>query len=370
MDVDYVVAPAVIAVAGVLVVWACIRRMRQVSMGSYPRSRRVAERVSLAVLVFAVVVLAGSSTFNAIALQISKRTNPPPGAIYNVNGAGMHLNCMGAGEPTLVLDAGYGGDSTTWAKVQPELAKTTRVCSYDRAGMGYSDPQPGPRDADHIVAQEHDLLMAAHVTGPIVLVGHSIAGLYVRDYATHYPENVAGIVFVDGSSPEQFHMAAFTSELGKAPWGWFRAASILGLPRLMWILNIPSPLVNPHASRAEAEDQFHVHVLSLADEMGSFVQSADEVEKTGPYGALPILIFSQDTEHPAQGMDKLAGPWNQLQENLKKLSTRSRRIIAKGSGHYIHVERADLVEKEVPLFLAQIRGTAQPPANYGSTQTE
>jgi hypothetical protein len=104
--------------------------------------------------------------------------------------------------------------------------------------------------------------------------------------------------------------------------------------------------------------------------MDSFVQSADETIHSGPWGALPILIFTQDTEHPAPDMAQFASSWNEMQENLKRLSTRSRRIIAKGSGHYIHVQRTDLIDKEVPLFIEQIRGTAPQPTNYGTTVTE
>jgi len=371
MDLDYVVMPTVILAVGILVIWLSVRRMRSVSTGNAGRARRITERVILGLLVVLATVLAGSSAFNAISLQISRYSNPPQGSFYTVNGAQMHLHCMGTGAPTLVLDAGFGNDASIWDKVQPELAKTTQVCSYDRAGMGWSDSQPGPRDADQIVAQEHDLLAAAHVTGPIVLMGHSIAGLYVRDYATHYPENVVGIVFVDGSSPAQFHMPEFTSELGHQPWHLFRDSCILGVPRLMWMLSIPSQFLDAHAGSAEAEARFHTHIPSLAHEMGSFGKSGDEVGKTGPYGALPILIFSQDTDHTAsQGMDKLAPAWNQMQEALKKLSTRSRRIIAKGSGHYIFIDRKDLIEKEVPLFIEQVRGTSPEPTNYGSTVTE
>jgi hypothetical protein len=93
---------------------------------------------------------------------------------------------------------------------------------------------------------------------------------------------------------------------------------------------------------------------------------------TGPYGGLPILVFSQDTaKGVAEGEPRALGnAWNQMQEDLKKLSTRSRRIIAKGSGHYIQLNRSDLIEREVPRFIEQIRGTAPEPTDYGSTTTE
>ena len=370
MDFDYVVMPAILVVIAFLVIWLSVRRLRSLTVRNYRTWRRVTERIVLSIIILLFAVAAGSSAFNAVALQVARVSSPPQGSFYIVNGARMHINCTGEGSPTIVLDTGYGNNATTWEKVQPELSRTTRVCSYDRAGSGWSDPQPEPRDADHIVSQLHELLHQAGVNGPIVLMGHSIAGMYVRAYETHYPTDVAGIVFVDGSSPEQFHNPLYTTELGKQPWLLYRGISILGLPRLMWMLSIPSPELDGHESKAEAEATFQGHVGALQREMDSFVQSADETMHSGPWGALPILIFTQDTEHPAPDMAQFASAWNEMQENLKRLSTRSRRIIAKGSGHYIHVQRTDLIDKEVPLFIEQIRGTAPQPTNYGTTVTE
>ena len=107
-------------------------------------------------------------------------------------------------------------------------------------------------------------------------------------------------------------------------------------------------------------------------ESGNMDQSGDETVHTGPYGAMPILIFSSD--EAKQRAEKMPGDvldaWNRMQDNLLKLSTHSRRIIAKGSGHYVQLERPELIEKEVPVFIEQIRGTTPAPANYGSTVTE
>jgi hypothetical protein len=121
-----------------------------------------------------------------------------------------------------------------------------------------------------------------------------------------------------------------------------------------------------------AEDMCLDRSRSFAEEQASFDRSGEETVHTGPYGALPILIFSQDTaKAAAEGEPQALGnAWNQMQEDLKKLSTRSRRIIAKGSTHYIQLDRAELIERQVPLFVEQIRGTAPQPADYGSTTSE
>jgi alpha/beta hydrolase fold len=195
--------PVVIVLVAILVVALSIRRLRTLQRTPHGKWRRITERVLLSLVILLFVVAAGSTIFNAIALRYYRALYPPPGKIYSVNGHDMHLYCTGEGSPTIVLDAGLGADSLLWSKVQPELSYTTRVCSYDRAGMGWSTPQPGPRDADNIVSQLHALLGQAGVSGPIVLMGHSIAGLYIRAYATRYPEDVAGLIFIDASSPLQ-----------------------------------------------------------------------------------------------------------------------------------------------------------------------
>jgi pimeloyl-ACP methyl ester carboxylesterase len=370
LDLDYVVLPAIITLAGIAILWLCIYRLRSLSRKPYGMFRRIAERTVLSLIAITAVLLAGSSAFNAIELKLAWTTHPPPGAIYIVNGARMHINCMGTGEPTIILDTGFGNNATVWQKIQPELAKTTRVCAYDRTGSGWSDPQPGPRDANQIVDQEHALLQQAGITGPIVLMGHSIAGLYVRAYATRFPEHVAGIVFVDGSSPGQFKIPVIADEIHKQSWLVPGAIMILGVPRARWTVTKSAPGLSPNTGRNEAEAEFHSHISALAIEMRSFFRSGDEVAQTGPYGTLPILIFSQDTAKPgSKDMAPFAAPWNQMQEDLKKLSTRSRRIIAKNSSHYIQLDRSDLIEKEVPQFIQQIRGSAPPPA-YGTTTTE
>jgi pimeloyl-ACP methyl ester carboxylesterase len=111
----------------------------------------------------------------------------------------IHLRCMGAGSPTIVLEAGLGGDSSSWVFVQPRLAASTRVCSYDRAGYYFSDPGPMPRTADADVDDLHRTLEAASIRGPFLIVGHSLGGLLVRLYAAKYPADVIGMVLLDPS---------------------------------------------------------------------------------------------------------------------------------------------------------------------------
>jgi pimeloyl-ACP methyl ester carboxylesterase len=373
MNFGYVLIPVLFVLMGTLVAWLATRRLLSLRSRSYPRWRKATEGVVLSLLALAAVSVAGSSAFNAVALHRFRHS--PPGQTFLVDGHTMRIECSGSGSPAIVLDAGLGDDGLIWGRVQPALAKTTRVCSYDRAGFGWSDALPPPRDADHIATELHGLLAEAHVTGPVVLMGHSIAGIYLRDYASRYPENVVGLIFVDGSTPLQNRNSAFKAHPNPEPPSLLevllkKAAFAAGIPRLLGECSRRLPGFDPHVAKLLAEDQCHDRSTAVAAERESFDRSGEETVHTGPYGALPIMIFSQDPVHTAkvQTMDVVMA-WNQMQEDLKQLSTRSRRIIAKGSSHYIQGDRADLIEREVPKFIEQIRGTAAQPIDFGSTQT-
>ena len=381
MDFDYVVMPAILFVVGIGVAWLGARRVLSLSKEPGNTWQKAVKCIALEALACIAAVVAFSSVFNAIALYRFRAANPPPGAFYTVHGRQMHINCTGSGSPTIVLEAGALSDAAVWEGVQPALSRTTRVCSYDRAGYGWSEPQPGPSDADHIAAQLHELLTQANINGPIVLMGHSIAGLYMRDYAARYPEGLAGMVFLDVSTPRMEENPAYravnsNAMLRRTVWQVYGSVLSAGIPRLLWICHQPVPYLYPHATRTQAEALFHLHTATVVSEMDSFGNSGRQTVHTGPFGDLPILIFSQDFtpwisgQNPSKKWVDVAKMFMQMQENLKKLSTRSRRIIAKGSGHSIQNDRPDLIEKEVPLFIEQLRGIAPPPANYGTTVTE
>ena len=121
-----------------------------------------------------------------------------------MGGYQLHIHCLGEGNPTVILEAALPGASAHWGWVQPDIATTTRVCAYDRAGMGWSDPGPEPRDAQTIASELHTLLDNARIEGPYVLVGHSFGGLYARMYTAQYPDEVAGMVLVDSTHPDQW----------------------------------------------------------------------------------------------------------------------------------------------------------------------
>jgi pimeloyl-ACP methyl ester carboxylesterase len=199
-----------------------------------PRFKRVVLSVAACILG---MLLAGTA-FNAFENWNLNRLHPVPGKIYKVDGEAMHIYCIGEGSPTVVLESGLGNDWLIWQKVQLQIARTNRVCSYDRAGLGWSDRQSGSRGASTIAKQLKRLLLQAGIHDKLLLVGHSAGGLYIRAFAGLFPERVAGLLWVDASSPEAFHALpspALRHQLiaerhREAPWLFFKVAT--GLARL------------------------------------------------------------------------------------------------------------------------------------------
>jgi len=130
---------------------------------------------------------------------------PPPGRLVDVGGHRLHIWCTGAGSPPVVLEAGLGGSTADWGFVQPEIGGFTQVCSYDRAGSGYSDPGPSPRTARRISDELARLLERSHMAEPVVVVAASIGGLSARVFASEHPDRVAGLVLVDASHEDLQH---------------------------------------------------------------------------------------------------------------------------------------------------------------------
>ena len=187
-------------------------------------------------IVLIALVLSGLA-FQAVAIQLDKRNYPPPGNLYSVSGHSMHISCKGEGDPTVILQAGGVADSTWWYWVQNQLAAHTRVCAFDRPGMGWSEPTTEPRDALTLVGELHTLLAEADVRPPYVMAGHSWGAVLTRIYAAQYPQKIEGIALIDSAIlyPKNFvDQAAF--DAWKSTFAGqqtlFGTITRLGLPRL------------------------------------------------------------------------------------------------------------------------------------------
>ena len=324
---------------------------------------------------------AGLALFNLAAASVGRSQHPPLGNLYQVEGRKMHLYCAGAGSPTIVLEAGAGDDVLYWQTIQPGLAKITRVCAYDRAGIGWSEPQTGTRDAEVIARQLNELLNLAGVPRPLVMVGASAGGFYVREYARQFPEEVAGMALLDASSPNQVNelpgsRAWFDGEKAKRPRAvkWERLKVWSGWQRLMGRCHedgVPTSL-EPYRAAMDAEDCRPGWVGGDLGEFLNFEVSGREAERLSSLGERPLLVMSQDPDRSKQGWtaDAIAAQpiWFREQEALKALSKRSWRVVAKGAPHHVHQSRPELVVGEIGRLVMFLRGGTAPP--WGTTVTE
>src|SRR5512139_2511780 len=132
------------------------------------------------ILILLIAGLIFSSGYHALATSADLKAYPAPGQLIDVGGHSLHIYCIGQGEPTVIMEAGMTGWSTDWVLVQPEIAEVTQVCTYDRAGYGWSETGPQPRDSQQVAMELHTLLARAGIEDKIILVGHSLGGLFVQ----------------------------------------------------------------------------------------------------------------------------------------------------------------------------------------------
>ena len=286
-------------------------------------------------LVVALLVLAViGAIYQAIATEIDRRTYyPPPGKMVEVNGHPMHINCMGEGGPPVILEAGNFGMSAGWVRVQQQVAKTTRVCAYDRAGLGWSESGPEPRDARQISSELHTLLDNAGIEGPYVLAGHSNGGLYARMYDARYSEEVAGVVLVDSSHPEQFTRSA----QGRAMYERFRRQaaifalfSRLGVIRLFNLFPAHPDLPPQQREKIEAFNSSTRQASATVEEFRVTPQTSAQVRSAGSLGDKPLAVISA-SEHLPPGWPPPG--WPEMQEELAALSSDSIHRVVEGANH-------------------------------------
>jgi pimeloyl-ACP methyl ester carboxylesterase len=320
---------------------------------------RIISRSLFGVTIF---LVASGFLYQNISEARDVRFNRMPGRLIDIGGYKLHIHCTGQGTPTVILDSGLGDTYISWRKVQSQIAKFASVCSYDRAGLGFSDPSPHRRTSKDIAEESHTLLHNAGIASPVVLVGHSMGGYDVRLYASLYRNEVAGIVLVDASHPDQENR--FPAALKQMEGGWRREAEFLaftmplGIPRLVGLCD-PEPAVRA------AECNFHSAREGVA-ELKAFPESAAQTAATGPLGDIPLVVLSHDPstpqpDLPADLVKPTKDAWEKMQEELARLSTKGTQIVAKNSGHYIQLDRPELVIDAVRKVVDQARQAAQSP---------
>jgi pimeloyl-ACP methyl ester carboxylesterase len=304
-------------------------------------------RIARGAALLIVVAVVSGALYQNVLLARDRRAYPMPGQLIDVGGYKMHLYCTGQGDPPVILDSGQGDSYMAWHNVQPEIAKFVSVCSYDRAGLGYSQPRPRPRTSRVFAEELHELIHAAGVAPPYILVGHSFGGFNVRLFASRYRSETAGMVLVDSGHPDQPQrmpqQLKMNDELVKQ-WRLLQFTEPIGIPRLV------GDCGDSAAIRA-AECTFN-HMRESVTELETVRESASEVGAAGDLGNMALIVISQDTDqhHPdlPEELDKTRNRvWAQMQEELSHLSTNGTLVIAKGSGHDIQNQRLEIVIEAV-----------------------
>ncbi len=273
---------------------------------------------------------------------------PPPGKMVDVGGYRLHINCTGSGKPTVVVESGWGDSSAAWGWVQPEVARTTRICSYDRAGMGWSEASPQPRTAREYAKELHTLLANANETGPFVLVGHSMGGFTVLVYAHDYPDEVAGLVLVDAQALPKANAAAPKPTPKPALNSLPSFLARVGLVRLLAgplgsIKNLPEEDKQGYKATAVAPRS----VQAFINEGMGIAEGGAQARSVATLGALPLIVLSAGLDNTAEHAASQAG--------FLQFSTDSQQIFADHSGHHIHIEQPDVVVAAIAKMVEQLR---------------
>jgi pimeloyl-ACP methyl ester carboxylesterase len=307
--------------------------------------------------------------------------------LVDIGGRRMNLYCTGTGSPAVILDAGFGDTMESWYRVQRPISRTTRVCSYDRAGMGFSDGTPVKRNASAVVSDLHRLLRSAHIAPPYVLVGHSIAGLYVTLYADRFPSDVRGMVLVDPSVPFQVqrfaakapalvHLMAgqqtalhrcYDELSGKAPTTDERqACGFLTASGEAQICKDDGPALCAYARLQDAQAHRVLTQFDESGELDSIMAGARDVhDAQRSYGAMPLIVLTADdgpdhdrgfpANFPAVQVRALWNAWKTMHDEVAAHSSIGVNFVVRDTAHYIHQDQPAAVISAVDEVVAQAR---------------
>ena len=287
---------------------------------------------------------------------------PAPGKLVDVGGYRLHINCQGQGNPTVVMESGNGNFSLNWGHVPQEVAKFTRVCTYDRAGLGWSDRNSQPRTAHNIVEGLHTLLERSGVEPPYALVGHSLGGMLVRLYAHEHPDQVVGMVLVDSSHEEQLMrnpeaLVRLQRRADRLMGGILRLMQMIVATGLLALAPKLSPRQMLSMVAEEDREAFQgvvsANTKCLAAMREEIAVAADHfaavrAAQITTLGDIPLIVLSHGKEQqmpglPAEAIREFEQTFQQMHIELTAQSSNGKRIVAEKSGHYIQLDQPELV---------------------------
>lgn len=291
------------------------------------------------------------------AIQRDAQLYHAPGRLVDIGGYRLHLSCAGTGGPAVVLEYGHQGSYFDWSLVQPEIARFTRVCYYDRAGYGWSDPGPRPRTPSVMSEELHSLLHAAGENPPYILVAHSYGSVNAEMFAHKFPDEVSGVVLVDG-----------VHTFGNPK---FQMADRLQLRTMQYLIPFGFPRwrqwcggTGPQELRRERQAVTCRPGLygAFYRERAAFPESFAELRAITDLGSIPLIVIARDPkirgDHSGDDPD-----WERVQQEKLKMSKNSELVVATGSGHDVPQVRPDLIIAAVKKLATQASGTGGHPGN-------
>lgn len=313
-----------------------------------------------------IVLLLTGYLYQRLTTAADFKQYPAMGQRVDVGGYSLHINCTGEGSLTVVVDAGNGDFSLSWQGIQSEVTNLTRICTYDRAGYGWSDPSPKPRTAKIMADELHTLLSKAGVEPPYLLVGHSLGGYNVRMFAELFPDEVVGMVLVDAGHEDQ--LKRFPPEFEKLEEqmvSYFSGAGLMarfGILRLMgsstggmdnapsYVLKLPTNVQPVYMAMLSHPSYFY----TTLDERRLLPETGDQVRATRKLGDLPLIVLTAEiTVDPATLEDigmygdfdasGIQQVWYELQAEFAALSTQGEQIIVENSTHFVQLDQPQVV---------------------------
>lgn len=334
--------------------------------------------IFIVVAIVALVVLAGW-LYQQAGTAADRERFPAPGELINLDGRALHLVSRGQGSPTVIFESGLMSTVLSWADIHPEIAKITRAVCYDRAGLGWSDAGPAPRDAAHIAKELRQLLALAKISPPFILVGHSFAGLTTRFFAARYPGEVAGLILIDPVVPGEWNPANQHNQkrirTGAKILRRTTVLSRLGIIRFVSFLlragvkSIAEPLVRllsrgapqgdgtsssplfwnlPPSERAMAP-VFWVQpkfTETIADQLENFPTSAAQVTAHENLNDVPVTVVSAANTPADRKKEHIA---------IAHLSACGTHLVATHSGHWVMTDEPELVLQAIQEMIERVR---------------
>lgn len=338
--------------------------------GGWRRVLRWLKRILLGLLALAMIIVIIGTIYEALGRRNAQAAYPPPGKLVDVGGRKMHIDCRGTGSPTVVFESGLGtGGTIDWTLVHDKIAQTTRACAYDRAGIMWSDPKTTPQHAAAVADDLHALLKGAGITDPLVLVGHSIGGPYVRAYTGKYGDQVAGLVLVDTSHPDQVARLGKVSNTnahpGQVAWIMHTATKLAWTGAVRFLMANAGQGDLPKDATAKLAAYASTSVVGATSELDGFDATMDDARVVRSFGNRPVIALTamkplapEELQglnmKPADGA-RFKAEWKQLGAEQAALSTRGRQQVVPDAGHYIQIDRPDIVIAAVREVVGEVR---------------